>query len=39
MHYNYITIRMSDLKITTPVVLLSEEGGRRMEKYTFKINI
>ena len=39
MHSNYINIPISDLKITTLVVLLSEQGGRRMEKYTFKINI
>ena len=36
MHSNYIDIQISDLKITTPVVLLSEQGGRRVEKYTFK---
>ena len=35
MHSSYINIRISDLKITTPVVLLSEEGGGRVEKYTF----
>ena len=37
MHSNYINIPISDLKITTLVVLLSEQGGRRMEKYTFEI--
>ena len=37
MHSNYINIRTRDLKITTPVVLLSEQGGRRMEKYTINI--
>ena len=36
MHSNYINIPISDLKITTLVVLLSEQGGRRMEKYTFE---
>ena len=36
MHSNYINIPISDLKITTLVVLLSEQGGRRMEKYAFE---
>ena len=36
MHSSYINIQISDLKLTTHVVLLSEQGGKRMEKYTFK---